>query len=130
MPSTVIFRATMAPSWGDVIRVVVRSGAGDARGLAAGLVGMSTSRSVGRVTGCSGSIGEDRSGCGASCGIWSAAGDVGRSGWNAEVAGNVATCADSVGIAGGAAVGRAISAGVGSTESVDPKGDETVLTDC
>src|SRR5262249_47823624 len=69
-------------------------------------------------------------GGGASCRIWSAAGDVGRSGWNTEVAGNVATCADSVGISVGAAVGRAISARVGSTERVDPKGDETVLTDC
>src|SRR5262245_49488633 len=120
----------MAPSWGDVIRVVVRSGVRDARGLATGLDGMSTSRSVGGVTGCSEATGEGRSGGGASCGIWSAAGDVGRSGWNTEVAGNVATCADSAGISVGATVGRAIPAGVGSTESVDPKGDETVLTDC
>src|SRR5262244_2167288 len=97
----------MAPSWGDVIRVVVTSGAGVARGLGEGLDGMTTSRRVGSATGCSGPTGEGSSACCTACGIWSVMGDVGRGVWNAEVSGSAAPCADSAG----------------------PKGDEAVLAD-
>src|SRR5262249_845681 len=120
----------MAPSWGDVIRVVVTSGAGVARGLGEGLDGMTTSRSVGSATGCSGPTGEGSSACCTACGIWSVTGDVGGGVWNAEVSGSAALCTDSVGISVGAVSGKVVSVGVGSADSVGPKGDEAVLAGC
>ena len=119
---------------GDIIRVGVINGAGVARGLGAGLDGMTTSRSVCSATGCSGPTGEGSSECCAACGIWSVMGDVGGDVWNPEVSGSAAICTDSVGLSVGAisgsvdaVSGEAGSVGIGNADSVGSKGGRNRL---
>src|SRR5262245_39638625 len=108
----------MAPSWGDVIRVVVTSGVGVVRGRGAGVDGMTTSRRVGSATRGSGPPGAGRAACGTVGGIWSVAGDGGGGVWNAEVSGSVAPGTGSAGISVGAGSGEAVAGGIGSATSV------------
>ena len=122
----------MAPSWGDVIRVVVIDGVGVARGLGAGLDGTTISRGVCGATGCSGPTGGRAVPGHAAprCRNMISHRRCWRGRRNVEVSGSVATCTDSGGISVGAGSGETASVGVGSADSVDTSGDETVVAGC
>ena len=64
--------------------------------------------------------------CGAASGIWTVAGDVSGSVWNAGVSGRAAPCTDSGGLSVGTGTEGTASVGVGRAVSMDTAGDATV----